>query len=803
MRDMRAWHRLVLTLAIASSVFANSALTADGEPDASSAEHYVFQGGVTLSNIHAEHADWAKLANTQDLYLDVYHDDRPIGLIAHMRLRNGQLSATADELRAIGLMVPAETPADSDGLIGLDTLSGLSYRYDSAMQRLILHIPPSLRPLQRLGYQVPEAVDVRRDSGWLIDYEIYGRRFDDNRFISAGHTMRYFGPAGAVELSGVSRAGDDSDVYRRLDTFWTYSDPDRLWTWTVGDLISGGLPWTRPVRMGGVQWRRNFGVRPDLITLPMPRFTADAALPSSVDLYVNNIQQFGSDVQDGPFVLDTLPRISGAGEASLIVTDALGRVTQTVLPLYLDHLRLAPGLSDFSVEAGFLRRNFGSEDDSYESEPAASFSWRRGMTDTFTIESHGEIGLGTRMAGVGAVWSPANRWGALTGSYSRSSGDTDGDQHTLGYQWNAPAYGIDLHHLRRSAGFRDLGDAGLDTTATAPSLRAQDRATFWVPTRRGSFAFTWLRWRNGEEQSHRTRSISWTQIFASSLSLSMSLFDDDDSGRGGGLILSKPLGDDLYASVSTQRSGGRMSTIAELRQNAPYQGGWGWTIQAGDRPGAYAQAAAEVRSRYGEARFGIEHFDGQPGAFFYGGGSIVLMDGHVFLSRRIYDAFAVVSTQGVPDVLIRNENRAYARTNDDGYLLVPELRGWQRNRLAIDPDDLGPNYRLGELEQFATPADRSGVLVDFLVARLNPAIVILLTPDEQPVMAGSRGVLTGTGREVMVGFDGETYIDDVSKDTTIELVVDGVHCRYYLPRPDTITNAAIRRDILPCVATPP
>src|SRR5690606_10548125 len=130
------------------------------------------------------------------------------------------------------------------------------------------------------------------------------------------------------------------------------------WTWTAGDLVSGGHSWTRPVRMAGVQWRRNFAVRPDLITFPMPRFDGNAALPSSVELYVNNRLQYGEQVNAGPFVLDALPRIHGAGTASLIVTDALGRTFGTSAPLYVDHRRLAPGLSDFSIELCVLRTGF-------------------------------------------------------------------------------------------------------------------------------------------------------------------------------------------------------------------------------------------------------------------------------------------------------------------------------------------------------------------------------------------------------------------------------------------------------------
>src|SRR5207342_1785884 len=142
----------------------------------------------------------------------------------------------------------------------------------------------------------------------------------------------------------------------------------------------------------GLQWRRNFSVRPDLITFPVPRFSGQATVPSAVELLVNNVQQFGGDVDDGPFVIDSFPHISGAGEATLVVRDALGRTTQTSVPIYVDYQRLAPGLSDFSLEAGALRRGDATDNDHYDHDVVASGSYRRGLSDTFTLEAHAEYG---------------------------------------------------------------------------------------------------------------------------------------------------------------------------------------------------------------------------------------------------------------------------------------------------------------------------------------------------------------------------------------------------------------------------
>ncbi|MFA7542214.1 MAG: fimbria/pilus outer membrane usher protein, partial [Lysobacterales bacterium] len=533
----------------------------------------------------------------QDLFLEVFHDERPIARLAHVRLRKGRLSATAEQLQAIGLMLPGQPLIDADSWIALDTLPGLTYRYDPSRQHLYLSIPPSLRPTQALGYQPPQAVQAQRDSGWLLGYDSYGRLLGDDYSLALGHTLRRFGPGGALETRGSLRAGDSGSGYRRLDSFWIYSDPERLWTWTAGDLISGGLPWTRPVRMAGFQWRRNFAVRPDLVTLPMPRFSADATVPSAVDLYINNIRQFGSQVQDGPFVLDALPRISGAGQATLVVTDHLGRTSQTSVPLYVDQQRLAPGLTDFSLEAGLLRHGYGSDQDGYRGSPVASASWRRGITDTLTLESHGEVGSDLRMAGLGAVWSPAGRWGLLTGSYARSDSDRQGSQYSLGYQWYSQRIGLDLQRLRRDASFRDLGDIERIDSDFQPSLMLRDRATAWLPLARGSLSLSWLRQRNGHNDDFQTiRSLSWNQIFGQHLSASATVFDSDGD-RGIGISLSRSFGDRLHGHAQVSHDDDRSSGQIGLRRTAPYQGGWGWDVRAGHRSGAHGQASAQVLGR--------------------------------------------------------------------------------------------------------------------------------------------------------------------------------------------------------------
>src|SRR5690606_2848885 len=151
-----------------------------------------------------------------------------------------------------------------------------------------------------------------------------------------------------------------------------------------------------------------------------------------------------------------------AGEAVVVITDALGRQVSTTTPFYVSNALLRTGLSDFAVAAGFVRQDYGLKNFSYGSA-AASASFRRGMTDWLTLELHGEAGRQFGLAGIGGVASLGNI-GMVSSSWSQSRyRGRSGNQWTIGYQYNARKFSIAALHSRRSEGFADLSVYGAST----------------------------------------------------------------------------------------------------------------------------------------------------------------------------------------------------------------------------------------------------------------------------------------------------------------------------------------------------
>ena len=78
------------------------------------------------------------------LQLEIFIDDRPAHVIgAFMRLPDGRMASERRELREAGIAAPNSGP-DNEQVV-LETIPGLTYRYDEARQTIHLVAPLGLR----------------------------------------------------------------------------------------------------------------------------------------------------------------------------------------------------------------------------------------------------------------------------------------------------------------------------------------------------------------------------------------------------------------------------------------------------------------------------------------------------------------------------------------------------------------------------------------------------------------------------------------------------------------------------------
>ncbi|NJM29365.1 MAG: fimbrial biogenesis outer membrane usher protein [Rhizobiales bacterium] len=562
---------------------------------------------------------------------------------------------------------------------------------------------------------------------------------------------------------------------------------------SAGDIITGGLAWTRPVRMGGAQLRRNFGIRPDLITMPLPSASGSAAVPSTVDVYIGNVKTYSQDVPAGPWAIANIPAVTGRGEARIVVRDATGRETETISDFIASSDLLRPGLTDFSAEAGFARQNYGSESFDYGEGPLASASFRHGVTDWLTAEAHAEIGDGLVNGGAGLVAALGTfAIGNLSAAASTYDG-RDGIQVYAGLDTELLGVTISASTSRTFGEYSDLAFVtSRDAASSAADLsdaepaKAIDRISLSLTLpfdEKGGLGLSGVHVESADGEENWIATASYTRPLWDKSSFSVSAFMDfGDSGNYGAFaFFSAPLGQWGYGSagVSTSETGVSVSAdVSRPRGDTPGSFGWRAEVREGDAP-SY-RAGASYRTAFADMEAGISHAGGETLTTALADGSVVFADGGMFVSRRVDDAFAVVDA-GAPGVTVYHENRNVGRTGKSGKLLVTGLRAYEKNKIEIEAQDLPMDAAFGETVAESVPPSRAGAKVEFKVKRgIEAAIVELVDGEGRPIPPGTEGT-SGAGEAFTVGYDGQAYLTRLLPRNTLTLALRGGSCTAAFP----------------------
>lgn len=699
--------------------------------------------------------------------------------------RAGRLYMASADLQAAGVQVPRLAEGD----VALDSINGLHVDYDSQAQRLLLQVPPAWLPLQTLGNQQLYPLSEARSSlGGVFNYDLYLNDTDDGgTYLAAWNELRLFDSWGTLSTTGQWRQAlggnqfDDSQQgFRRYDTTWRYTDEARLLTLEMGDVLSGALPWSSSVRLGGVQLSRDFAVRPDLVTYPLPAFAGEAAVPSSLDLFINGYKSSSAELQPGPYTLTNIPFINGAGEAVVVTTDALGRQVSTTLPFYVTSSLLQKGLADFSLAAGSLRRDYALRDFAYGPGVSAA-SLRYGLTDRFTLESHAEAAESLALGGVGGNLQVGN-WGVVNAAVSQSRFDSRGGQQiSLGYQYNSPRLGFNYQRLQRRGDYADL--SLLDSPYTRLSQRSEQVTLSLNLNRYGSLGAGYFDVRAGDNSRTRLLNLSWSKPLWGNSSLYLSAnreIGESQWAVQAQWVIPFDLNGTLSLSAERNDNGESLQRVNYSRA-VPGEGGVGFNLgYAGGDQEAYRQADLTWRLQSVQLQVGAYGNAADTTRWADASGSLVWMDSGVFAANRIDDAFVVVSTDGFADVPVRYENQLVGRTDRQGHLLVPWSSGYYRGKYEIDPMELPSTVQVAQVEQRVAVRRGAGYLLEFPMQHVVAASIHLVDSAQLDLPLGSQVLHEQSGARTVVGWDGLVYLEGLAEHNS--LVVErsaGGSCRVH------------------------
>ena len=676
----------------------------------------------------------------------------------------GRLYASASALHAWRLRLPGPAAATYEGeaYYRLDQIPSLRVTISPQDQSAALHADPAAFDRSQidldnrnLGAITPSA------TGAFLNYDVFGEWVDRHANLNGVIDGGLFTSHGVGTASMIAYGGSERARIVRLETSWTIERPQNMTVLRLGDSVSDAAVDAYPVRFAGIQFARDFATQPGFVTMPLPNFTGAAAVPSVVDVYVNNVLQQSRQVNAGPFELTHIPVLTGGGNVQLVVRDLLGREVTTQFGYYASSNLLRRGLHDFSYEIGFLRKDFGTSGNAYGA-PIVLTTQRFGVSNSLTIEAHAQVSSAVQMAGAGLVYD-LPKIGLLTASAAASH-----SKYGTGADFN-----IGLERRTRSFSF------GAQAQYSQINFTFNGAPTGIERPRLTVNAFADFSFRNGSVAAnliHRSYRIAQDETVAA-LSLNFRLHGSayasvyaqrtmlGTSRTVVGATLSFQLGHRRSALLSGEASGHTSFARASFQQDAPTESGTGYraAVNLGDQQGG----EAEIRNNneYGTYALRIASLAGQTGARLSARGSIGFIGDQLFAARAIGPSFAMIQV-GQPHVRVYADNKLIGVTGKSGALILPQLRAFERNMIRIDDADLPLDLTPEALEKAVRPIAHSGVIVDFVVRREHGALVRLHLPDGSLLPSGAVVRPAGQGAEFPVAGDGEVYVTGLSRERT-------------------------------------
>jgi outer membrane usher protein len=747
--------------------------------------------------------------------------------VAEFVMRDGVLLARTEELGDLGLRVPPGAARTTDGLVALSSLAGLTSRLEEPTQMLFLDVPAEdfLPSVLRAGAP-PSGVPLQSSTGVTLNYDLASQVYSGRASGSGLFDLRVFTPHGvawtdALVYAGATPTLPGQEQVIRLDSTYLYSDYAAQRRYWLGDFITGGLNWTRPVRFGGAQVTHDFAMRPDLVTFPAPSLSGSTAVPSTVDVFVNGGRVLSQQVQPGPFQVPQAPVVVGSGTVQMTVTNALGQQVTTTLPFYASASLLAPGLTTYSLEAGAVRRDWGLVSNDYGAF-AAAVTFRRGLSNSLTVEAHGEGTQDQFMAAGGVVtnafdWAVFNLGVAGSLAAGRSGGEVSVGIERVSHRVSFGASGVfatsDFRDIAAMNGdpapIRQIGanasvyfgrwgsigvayaqvdrkplavQVGVPPASVPPSTSPPPSS---VPIGGAGLPFL-------PPQNARVLSVNYS-VQVGRAFIYLTGFHDFTATRGSGATIgvTVPLGRRSSVGAGANWSEGSPAYgQLQAQQSTVTVGDWGYQLYAADGQADHQFAQAQYKSPWALVTAGVDHLAGRTTPRVDLQGALSFADGRMFATNQIVDSFAVVDTNGVSGVHVLYENREVGQTDSGGRLLAPDLRSYDVNHLAIDAGDIPIDAQTPYASRDIRPPTKSGVVVKFPIRRSHGALLVLVDELGAPLPVGSMATLVATGVAYTVGYDGEAFVEDLGAQNQlhVQLPNDG-RCTVafaYAPRPGEI-----------------
>lgn len=574
---------------------------------------------------------------------------------------------------------------------------------------------------------------------------------------------------GAVNLRGWVLEGSADYIEKDPLRSWARGDFRLVHDWPEQAIRAAAGDLSYPVEgfqsfqpMFGATLARNFDLQPYRVTEPTGQTSFFLKSASRVDVFVNGQKVRTLQLEPGPYNIRDFPVVSGANQATLVITDPTGRVETRTLDIVTDLNLLAAGLHKYAYSAGVVSRIDARRKTYDTGVPVFSGFHRYGLTDDVTLGANLQADHIQQMGGVDVTLG--RTWGVLRADVAASHAADAGS----GLAWRLQYQNIDNQRIGEDGSFRGTRNLAVlasyrDRKFAPPGNPLPDNASSYELAAR----YGW--------QSSPSASVSVAGSYRAfrddraddwgvSVSLNQRLSGGLNVGFSFGLRQSEGVG--IFLTLAWTEPGSRHSLTGSY-DSFTHTARADWNYAHDGRSESISASSGVVRTSGREAATGNIAYFGNRGEIaarhdvttalgesegtrsatesrtqLRFGTALVYSDGQAAFSRPVTNSFALfVPNPAIAKYLIGinpsgsrgAEARYETKTEGPAPAVVPDLTPYIYRTFRIDASRLPPGFDAGEGSYTVYPGYRSGTVIRLGSNANVMADGTLVSPDGAPV----------------------------------------------------------------------
>ncbi|MFP3408170.1 Outer membrane usher protein FimD precursor [compost metagenome] len=666
-----------------------------------------------------------------------------------------QACLSADLLRELGLREQAlEVPLPSDAsCIDLPSLvPQAEVDFNPALLRLSISIPQiALR--RDISGQVPvERWDPGINAAF-VNYQASaqhsrgrgGSRSSQDLYLSSGLNL------GAWQLRSNQALRQDhtgQHSWTRSSTYARRDLPALRASLTLGETFTNSEVF-RSLPFKGAQMASDHEMLPDAMQSYAPVIRGVAQTRAKLEVLHNGYPIYATYVAPGPYAIDDLSVGAGHGELEIVLTESDGQVSRFTQPYSSLGNLLREGIWRYTASLG--RYNGAEHIDSpkfWQGTFARGGAWDTTLYGGAMNSDYyraGAFGLARDFGSIGGLsLDVTHARSDLGSSLGQVTGNSFAMRYGKSFQTNT---NLRFAGYRYSTeGYRDFDEAVQQRYAAADYLgnrRSRLEASVYQNLgKRGSLSLTLTQddyWNsNFQRRQYQLQYNTQYSNLGINFFASQTLSSNRAENRLFGVSFSLPLDSPRYRSATfdVRRSNGAYNQRASL-------GG-----SLNDKNLDYRLSASNDEQQRKSAELSLGYLGEQVslGAGYTQGadyssvsvnasGALLAHSQGLTLGNYLGETAALVHVPDIAGVGVQNTGKA--RTNSDGYLLVPHLRPYRSNTLILETDDLGPDAIIETGTLQVVPQRGALVKARFEARRVTRLVLTLQQPDGRPMPFGS------------------------------------------------------------------